>query len=97
VSKIHANLCAAVQPFANAPERGGTNVADAVTSGVEVSVAQSLLLASSALSTRAPASTEAPVDVAKIEQLRAAVLDGSYKIDAHAIADRIVDLEKVLP
>jgi negative regulator of flagellin synthesis FlgM len=97
MSKIQSNLPTAVPAVTNAPKRGGTNAADAVKSGAEVGAAQSPLLSSGTLTTRAPASAEAPVDAAKVEKLRAAVLDGSYKVDAHKIADRLVDLEKALP
>jgi negative regulator of flagellin synthesis FlgM len=97
MSKIHSHLPPVVPALTNAPKRGGTSATDAVKSSADVSATQSTLLSSGTLSTRAPATADAPVDTAKVEKLRAAVLDGSYKPDAAKIADRLVDLEKKLP
>jgi len=97
MSKIHSNLPPAVAAVTNTPKRAGTSAADAVKSGAEVVATQSPLLSSGTLTTRAPAAANAPVDSARVEKLRAAVLDGSYKVNAHKIADRLVDLEKKLP
>ncbi len=97
MSKIHSNLPPIVPAVTNAPKRGGTSATDAVKSGADVGATQSTLLSSGTISSRAPAAADAPVDTAKVEKLRAAVLDGSYKADAGKIADRLVDLEKKLP
>ena len=97
MSKIHSNLTPAVAAVTNTPKRGGTSAADAVKSGADVGATQSLLLSSGTLTTRAPATAHAPVDSARVEKLRAAVLDGSYKVDAQKIADHLVELEKKLP
>jgi negative regulator of flagellin synthesis FlgM len=34
-----------------------------------------------------------PVDTGKVAAIRAAIADGSYQVDAKAIADRMVDLD----
>lgn len=39
----------------------------------------------------------APLDGVRIEKLRAAIRGGTYAIDARRIADRLIDLEKLLP
>jgi flagellar biosynthesis anti-sigma factor FlgM len=39
---------------------------------------------------------EPPQDTARIKQLQAAVLDGSYRTDAARIADRLVGIDKLL-
>jgi negative regulator of flagellin synthesis FlgM len=94
MSKIHSNLPPVVPAVTNTPKRAGT---DGVKSADGVVATQSTLVAGGTLSTRAPAAADAPVDTAKVEKLRAAVLDGSYKVDSQKIADRLVDLEKKLP
>ena len=35
----------------------------------------------------------APIDTAKVETIRAAIANGTYKIDAKAIADRMIALD----
>lgn len=35
----------------------------------------------------------APIDTAKVEAIRAAIANGTYKIDAKAIADRMIALD----
>lgn len=40
---------------------------------------------------------EAPVDQARVERLRAAILDGSYVVDSGRIADRLIDWERQWP
>jgi negative regulator of flagellin synthesis FlgM len=97
MSKITSNLPPVVPAVTNTPKRGGTTATDAVKSGADVSATSSTLVSSGTLGTRAPAAAHTPVDTAKVEKLRAAVLDGSYKVDAQKIADRLVDLEKKLP
>jgi negative regulator of flagellin synthesis FlgM len=97
MSKIHSNLSPAVAAVTSPPKRAGTSAADSVKSGADVGATQSALLSSSTLITRAPAAANAPVDNSRVEKLRAAVLDGTYKVDAQKIADRLVDLEKKLP
>jgi negative regulator of flagellin synthesis FlgM len=38
----------------------------------------------------------AGIDVARVNAVRAALADGSYRIDAQAIADRMIDLDSAL-
>lgn len=54
--------------------------------GVEPS-AKVLLSSASAV---APASDEASFDAAKVERVAAAIRDGSYRVDAGAIADKLI-------
>ena len=45
-----------------------------------------------------PASARrAPLDGPRIDQLRAAILGGTYLVDAGRIADRLIELERLLP
>lgn len=37
---------------------------------------------------------DAPVDTKRVEQIRQAISDGTYKVDAQRIADRLIALEK---
>ena len=39
-------------------------------------------------------STEAPVDVHRVEKLRQAIADGSYRIDADRIAGKLLDIDR---
>jgi negative regulator of flagellin synthesis FlgM len=39
-------------------------------------------------------SAEAPVDVHRVEKLRQAIADGSYRIDADRIAGKLLDIER---
>jgi negative regulator of flagellin synthesis FlgM len=97
MSKIHSNLNPAVPTVTSTPKRAGTSAADSVKSGAEIGATQSPLLSSGTLTTRAPSTANAPVDSSRVEKLRAAVLDGSYKVNAQKIADRLVEMEKKLP
>ena len=38
--------------------------------------------------------TDAPIDSARVDKLRQAIADGSYRIDADRIAGRLLDLER---
>jgi negative regulator of flagellin synthesis FlgM len=38
--------------------------------------------------------TEAPVDVHRVEKLRQAIADGSYRVDADRIAGKLLDIER---
>jgi negative regulator of flagellin synthesis FlgM len=38
----------------------------------------------------------APVDVAKVERVRAALADGSFKFDAGTTASRLIQIESLL-
>jgi len=37
---------------------------------------------------------EAPVDAHRVEKLRQAIADGSYKVDADRIAGKLLDIER---
>lgn len=39
-------------------------------------------------------SADAPVDSQRVEQIRQAIAAGTYKVDAHSVADRIISLDK---
>ena len=49
------------------------------------------------LSVSAGTHADAPFDTARVEMLRAAVRNGTYRIDARKIADRLIEWEKTLP
>ena len=38
--------------------------------------------------------TEAPVDAHRVEKLRQAIADGSYRVDADRIAGKLIDIER---
>jgi negative regulator of flagellin synthesis FlgM len=40
---------------------------------------------------------DAPVDVHRVEKLRQAIADGSYRVDADRIAGKLLDLERTSP
>ncbi|HEX6834505.1 MAG TPA: flagellar biosynthesis anti-sigma factor FlgM [Rudaea sp.] len=90
MAKIDANLPVNVPSALPAARRAG---------GTPVGAADAAAAVKGARDTAPlrPASTEPPLDTSKVAQLRAAVLDGSYRIDASRIADRLVGLEKKLP
>ncbi len=39
---------------------------------------------------------DAPIDLAKVEQVRAAIADGSFKVDAERIADSVISSNREL-
>jgi len=49
------------------------------------------------LSASASTHADAPFDTARVETLRAAVRNGTYRIDARKIADRLIEWERKLP
>ena len=49
-----------------------------------------------ALQMAAPQQDVSPIDAKRVEQLRRALADGSYKIDASRIADRMMAMDHLL-
>jgi negative regulator of flagellin synthesis FlgM len=41
--------------------------------------------------------SEAPVDMHRVEKLRQAIADGSYRVDADRIAGKLLDIERTAP
>ena len=96
MTKITSNFPPPV-PLTVPARRSTTTSVDSVNANAAVGAA-STVLTSSRLTPSSPASaSHAPVDTAKVAQIRAAVLDGTYKPDAAKIADTLVGLEKQLP
>src|ERR1700710_718891 len=94
MSKIHSDLFPAVTTATSTATRAGTSAADAVKSGVKVGTTLLPPFPSGTLTPRPPAANT-PFYSSRLEKLRAAVLDGTYKVDARRIADRLVALEKM--
>lgn len=53
----------------------------------------SVQLTDSARALQQASSADAPVDTHKVEQIKQQLAAGTYKVDAHAIANRLVSLE----
>ncbi|MGH8155189.1 MAG: flagellar biosynthesis anti-sigma factor FlgM [Rhodanobacteraceae bacterium] len=51
-------------------------------------------LTESARAIAAARGTDAPVDTQRVEHIRQAIADGSYKVDAQRVADRLIGMEK---
>ena len=63
-----------------------TSASSAETAGVEPSAKVQLSSASAV----APSGEDSSFDAAKVERIAAAIRDGSYRIDAGAIADKLI-------
>jgi negative regulator of flagellin synthesis FlgM len=75
-------------------KKSGTASASAVDSAAEGSAATKVELSSRAQDVKKikELATSAPdVDSAKVEKFKRMIADGSYKVDAKAVADRMVD------
>lgn len=93
-SKIDALPPSLVPPTATSARHASTTgKVDATDASPAIGTPQDSI----ALSTSRRADGETPIDHARVAKVRAAVLDGSYTVDAANIADRLVDLEKNLP
>jgi negative regulator of flagellin synthesis FlgM len=71
-----------------APRKADPSKKDSITAE-----ADSLKLTPSARALGEGAS-EAPVDAHRVEKLRQAIADGSYKVDADRIAGKLLDIER---
>jgi len=67
----------------------------AATSGASASSApdDSVKLTDSARALQQASSTGSPVDTARVDQIRQALANGTYKIDANAIAGKLTSME----
>ena len=98
--KIEAGL-AAIRPLetanTGAAARAGTERSSTVGA---TAAADSLRLTGEAEGLKALerelGTSPAGIDVAKVQAVRAAIADGSYRIDAAQIASRMIDLDKQL-
>ncbi|MGM0671110.1 flagellar biosynthesis anti-sigma factor FlgM [Thioalkalivibrio sp.] len=52
--------------------------------------------AAQAISSAAGASDSAPFDTARVAELREAISNGNYPVDNEQLADRMIDLERLL-
>jgi flagellar biosynthesis anti-sigma factor FlgM len=82
-------VAVATQRGSVASDKVGAVDESAATSGVPQSDVH--------ISSTASARASAPLDTAKVKALRAAVLYGSYTVNAGAIADHLIGLDKNLP
>lgn len=55
-----------------------------------------LTSAAQAMSSAAGASENAPFDAARVAELREAISSGNYPVDNEQLADRMIDLERLL-
>lgn len=80
----------------NGPATTASGAADAATSVPKAG--DQLKLTDSALALQEAARTDdsAVIDTARVERLRQALADGSYKVDAGRIADRMLALDQQL-
>ncbi len=76
-------------PSLPALNQAGTRAAVGRTGDVPVSGPQDKVSLSGTLQALA-ASSEAPIDAAKVEKIRAAIADGSFGVDTGAIADGLI-------
>ena len=81
-------------PIATTPElapvgarRAGPAAKDSITPETD-----SLELTASA---RTLGDADAPVDAHRVEKLRQAIADGSYRVDADRIAGKLLDIERI--
>ena len=96
MAKIDANFPVSLPSALPARRAGSGPVGQAQASSGVGATAAARDVSDAAVLRHAPRS-DAPVDAAKVAQLRAAVLDGSYKPNAANIAGRMIDMEKKLP
>ena len=79
---------------------GATTESSANAAGAGAPVAKAddqLKLTDSAKALQQAARTDAaPVDTQRVERVRQALADGSYKVDAGRIADRMISMERQL-
>jgi negative regulator of flagellin synthesis FlgM len=90
---------AAMQPSAASPRPAPAGDAEGSVSGrVPASPAQGAdrvqLTESARAIGAATRSADAPVDTQRVEHIRQAIADGTYKVDAQRVADRLISLEK---
>ncbi|HET7269337.1 MAG TPA: flagellar biosynthesis anti-sigma factor FlgM [Oleiagrimonas sp.] len=87
------------QPSTAGPRPASTGDADGSVSGRApahpAQVDDRVQLTESARAIGAAArNRDAPVDTQRVERIRQAVADGTYKVDAQRVADRLISLEK---
>ena len=80
-------------PIATTPELSavGSRKAGPAAKDASLSETDSLQLTASA---RTLGDADAPVDSHRVEKLRQAIADGSYRIDADRIAGKLLDIER---
>lgn len=82
-----ANTASRADAATNATNANGTGKTNSLEGGVESSAKVSLSSAASGLST---SGTEGSFDSAKVERIKKAIEDGSYQVNADAIADKLI-------
>jgi len=85
--------CAAERGSGAGPGRAGTNVPP---DGRPMQQADAAQAASQHEEVRAALSTAPAVDLRRVHQIRQAIADGRYRIDAGRLAERLLEFERLL-
>ncbi|HUA78856.1 MAG TPA: flagellar biosynthesis anti-sigma factor FlgM [Dyella sp.] len=83
-------------PVATTSADNGAGQASSATSAANASPTQandSVKLTDSARALQQASSTDAPVDTARVEQIKQSLAAGTYKVDPNAIASKLTSLE----
>jgi len=97
MSKIDTNLTVPVASTLPIARRNGSGAVGQVGQSGAIGATATTKGPSEASATQHAGRSEMPFDAAKVARLRAAVLDGSYKVDSRKIAANLIEIEKKLP
>jgi flagellar biosynthesis anti-sigma factor FlgM len=91
MAKIDTNLSIPLPSILPVAKRGGSGPVG------QIGATSAVKGVAHAATTSQTGRSESTFDTGKVAQLRAAVLDGSYKVDSGKIAANLIDTEKKLP